>query len=328
MTREVTSDYSMLERLIEPAGKDVVDVGCGPGALVRELARNGARPVGIEVSEDQLAAALALDDGGGASYRVGRAQDLPLADDSTDIVVFQRSLHHIPPADLTQALREARRVLRADGLVYVSEPLPEGSYFVLTSLVEDEVEVRAAAQRALAESARAGLERVTTVEYEVRVLLAGPSAFRDRTVAVDPGRAELFDRRQQEIAAAFERIGQPGRSAGRALVRSAYARRRAAPGRSVISDSESARARGSLVEGTRGFGRLVGIYRYQVDLSLAAPAGWRQGFLPPPGRYPCRSREPSPNRAAACPKRNGPRPHPPLLPRCQTPVRTRRPPGT
>lgn len=210
MAREVTSDFSMLERLTEPAGKDVVDVGCGPGALVRELARRGARAVGVEVSEDQLAAALSLDDGGGGSYRVGRAQDLPVADDSMDVVVFLRSLHHIPPADLTRALREARRVLRADGLVYVSEPLPEGSYFVLTSLVEDEVEVRAAAQTALAESSRAGLERVTTVEYEVRALLAGTSVFRDRTLAVDPQRAEVFARREQEITAAFERAGEPG----------------------------------------------------------------------------------------------------------------------
>ncbi len=210
MAREVTSDFSMLEHLIEPAGKDVVDVGCGPGALVRELTRRGARAVGVEVSDGQLATALSLDDGGGGHYLVGTAQDLPVADDSMDVVVFLRSLHHIPPADLTQALREARRVLRAAGVVYVSEPLPEGSYFALTSLVEDEVEVRSAAQRALAESRLAGLERTVTVEYEVRARLAGVSAFRDRTVAVDPARAEVFARREQEITATFERLGEPG----------------------------------------------------------------------------------------------------------------------
>jgi 23S rRNA U2552 (ribose-2'-O)-methylase RlmE/FtsJ len=31
MRREVTTDLDMLERLIDPAGKDVVDIGCGPG---------------------------------------------------------------------------------------------------------------------------------------------------------------------------------------------------------------------------------------------------------------------------------------------------------
>jgi hypothetical protein len=214
MQRDVTSDLSVLERLVQPARKDVIDVGCGPGVLVRELTRRDARVVGVEVSDEQLAAALSHDDGGGARYLVGRAQELPLGDASMDVVVFLRSLHHVPPPDMAQALREARRVLRADGLVYVAEPLPEGSYFALTSLVEDEVEVRAAAQRAVAESSLAGLERAATVEYEVRARLAGTSAFRERTVAVDPSRAEVFARRQDEIAAAFRRLGEPGDGPG------------------------------------------------------------------------------------------------------------------
>ncbi len=210
MRRDVTTDLDMLERLIDPAGKDVVDVGCGPGVLVRELTRRGARTVGLEVSEQQLAPALAQDDGAGARYLVGSAQDLPLDDRSMDAVVFMRSLHHIPPADQSRALREARRVLRSDGVVYVAEPLPEGSYFALTSLVEDEVEVRAAAQKALAESRSEGLERVRTVEYEVRARLSGVHAFHDRTVTVDPSRAEIFAQHEAEIAATFDRVGEPG----------------------------------------------------------------------------------------------------------------------
>lgn len=200
----------MLEQLVNPAAKDVVDVGCGSGGLVRQLARAGARPVGVEVSDRQLAPALAQDEGNGARYLVGSAQRLPVADASMDVVVFMRSLHHVPPAELMPALREARRVLRDDGLMYVAEPLPAGSYFALTSLVEDELAVREAAQRALSDSSRAGLERTTTIDYEVRALLAGVSAFRDRTISVDPARADVFDQRRDEIAATFERLGEPG----------------------------------------------------------------------------------------------------------------------
>ena len=49
----------MLARLVAPAGKDVVDIGCGGGGLVRDLAALGARPIGIEISEEQLATARA-----------------------------------------------------------------------------------------------------------------------------------------------------------------------------------------------------------------------------------------------------------------------------
>lgn len=200
----------MLERLVAPAGKDVVDVGCGGGALVRDLVALGARPIGIEISEEQLATARARDGDSGARYLVGRAEALPLDDGSADVVVFMRSLHHVPPQHLEAGLREARRVLRPGGAVYVAEPLAEGDFFDLTSLVEDELEVRRAAQAALAEAHGVGLDRAVSTDYEVTICLPDVDAFRARTVSVDPERAEVFDARRAEIARAFARLGTPG----------------------------------------------------------------------------------------------------------------------
>jgi SAM-dependent methyltransferase len=213
-SREVVTDLAMLERSVKPAGRDVVDVGCGGGGLVRDLVRLGARVVGVEISEAQLASALARDPAGAARYLVGSAQALPLDDASVDVAVFMRTLHHVPPAQLTQALREARRVLRPSGAVYVAEPLAEGDFFTLTSLVEDELEVRAAAQSALAEAALAGLRRVSTVDYEVRVCIAGLEALRARIVSVDPERATRFDARKAALAEAFGRLGEVGEKPG------------------------------------------------------------------------------------------------------------------
>ena len=213
LSRDVLSDLDVLDRLVQPAGKDVVDIGCGGGALVRALAARGARVTGVEISEEQLAAARRDDDGSGR-FVVGRAESLPLDDASLDAVVFMRSLHHVPPADLLGALREARRVLRGDGLVYVAEPLACGDFFELTRMVEDEVEVRAAAQRALDGALDAGLERVSTLEYDVRLCLAGLDALRARVVSVDPARASRFESRRSELAEAFARLGEAGERAG------------------------------------------------------------------------------------------------------------------
>jgi SAM-dependent methyltransferase len=208
----------MLERLVAPAGKDVVDIGCGGGALVRELTARGARVTGVEVSAEQLTSALTRADQSAdaapARYLVGSAQALPLEDASVDVAVFMRALHHVPAPELLQALREARRALRPGGVVYVAEPLAEGDYYALASLVEDELEVRRAAQEALAEAARAGLERTRTVEYEVPVRIAGLAALRARTVSVDPARAEIFDARAPVIAEALEHLGEPGERPG------------------------------------------------------------------------------------------------------------------
>jgi SAM-dependent methyltransferase len=210
LTRELTTDLSMLERLVELLGKNVLDVGCGGGGLARELSGRGAQVNAVETSEEQLAPAIAADGNSGVRYLLGRAQELPLDDSSMDLVVFMRSLHHVPPADLRLALVEARRVLRAGGALYVAEPLPQGDYFALTSLVEDELEVREAAQNALAQAAGIGLERTNTVDYDVRSCLANFAAFRARIVSADPARAETFDARRAELAEAFQRLGVPG----------------------------------------------------------------------------------------------------------------------
>jgi SAM-dependent methyltransferase len=218
VARAPSTDLDVLYRLAQPAGKDVVDIGCGGGGLVRELAAAGARATGVEISPEQVAPALAADPDGVGRYLVGRAERLPLPDASMDVAIFMRALHHVPPGELKPALREARRVLRPDGLVYVAEPLAEGDYFALSSLVEDEVEVRAAAQRALADAARAGLERETTVEYEIAIALADTDAFRRRTVSVDPQRAPVFDARREEIDSAFRRLGTPDPHGGRVFM--------------------------------------------------------------------------------------------------------------
>jgi len=214
LARELTTDLAVLERLVAPDGKDVVDVGCGAGALARELSARGARVTAVEISEQQLTAAIARDRGSGARYLIGRAQSLPIPDGRVDVAVFMRTLHHVPPADLTLALREARRVLRPGGVVYVAEPLAQGDYFTLTRLVEDELEARGAAQGALARAACAGLARTVTVDYEVRLSVAGVVALRGRLVGADPARGPIFDARRAQLTAAFERLGEAGEQPG------------------------------------------------------------------------------------------------------------------
>ena len=207
------SDLAMLERLVAPSGKDVVDVGCGSGALVRALTECGARVTGVEISESQLAAAVEQDNGS-ARYLIGRAERLPLDDASVDIAVFMRSLHHVPRADLGAALVEARRVIRPGGAVYVAEPLAEGSFFELTRIVDDETDVRAAAQAALAQASDAGLHRATTIDYDAPLSVAGLPGLRARVVAADPRRAVRFDELTAELTEGLERLGEPGERAG------------------------------------------------------------------------------------------------------------------
>jgi hypothetical protein len=85
--------------------------------------------------------------------------------------------------------------------------LPEGPYFAVVSLVQDETDVRAKALEAIRGAARWGLEPAGEVINVQKAKFANYEAFRQRQIAVDPARASVVDCRDNEIRNAFERHG-------------------------------------------------------------------------------------------------------------------------
>lgn len=92
----------------------VVDVGCGGGRAVAELAGLGATAVGVDLDDAMLAAAR---ERWGPHFRTGDALALPFADGSVAGYRADKVLHALDrPLD---ALREARRVLAPGGRAVV-----------------------------------------------------------------------------------------------------------------------------------------------------------------------------------------------------------------
>jgi ubiquinone/menaquinone biosynthesis C-methylase UbiE len=105
---------------VAPQGGNVLDVGTGPGVLLVELARRrpDLRLVGVDLSADMATTAgrNLSEFGDRASARQGDVTDLPVDDDSVDLVVSSFSLHHWDaPKD---AVPQLDRVLRPGGRLY------------------------------------------------------------------------------------------------------------------------------------------------------------------------------------------------------------------
>ena len=94
-----------------------LDAACGTGRHTAYLASLGHEVIGVDTSAEMLALARQRIPGG--AFHEADLHDLPLADDSVDVVVCALALSHVP--DLAPPLAEFVRVLRPNGHVVISD---------------------------------------------------------------------------------------------------------------------------------------------------------------------------------------------------------------
>jgi ubiquinone/menaquinone biosynthesis C-methylase UbiE len=115
----------------------VLDLGCGPAILLPELARvlPSARLVGVDPSGPMLELAeRVIAEAGPGDYQLmeGRAEDIPLADASVDVVVSMKNLHEWEDAPM--GMSEVARVLRPGGALYIKDSNRAYPYWKLRML--------------------------------------------------------------------------------------------------------------------------------------------------------------------------------------------------
>ncbi len=107
------------------AARDVLDVGCGSGWWLAELAADGRIRAGLHGLDllDQRAQAARERLGQRAQIARGDARGLPYDDASFDVVSLFTVLSSLTgPTDIKRVLRQAARVLRPAGVLLVWEP--------------------------------------------------------------------------------------------------------------------------------------------------------------------------------------------------------------
>jgi ubiquinone/menaquinone biosynthesis C-methylase UbiE len=105
-------------------GLRVLEVACGRGGFLRELALAGACVTGCDFSFAALRVASARLGTAGVhcspTLTQGDAQGLPFADDSFDLVISCETIEHLP--DVQTAMKEMHRVTRPSGRLFLTTP--------------------------------------------------------------------------------------------------------------------------------------------------------------------------------------------------------------
>jgi ArsR family transcriptional regulator len=110
-------------RSLVPPDFTVADLGCGTGAFTAELARSGARVVGVDQSAAMLKVARrATRELPNVELHQASLERLPLADGSCDAALLLLVLSYVAAAE--PVLREARRILAPGGRLLVVDAYP------------------------------------------------------------------------------------------------------------------------------------------------------------------------------------------------------------
>ena len=198
------NNVAVAARLLAGRSGAALDIGCGPGTFTRSLTALFGAVSGIDISAKSIAKAEAAASAAGSKieFRVASGDALPYPDSSFDTAIFSNSLHHMP--DIAAALREARRVLPAGGLLYVMEPVPAGGYHEGTKLVSDETVVRAEAYRVLLHLAAEDMEPTVEIMYRGLRRFKDFAQWHDDQVERSPARQAAFDAQPEEVRRRFE----------------------------------------------------------------------------------------------------------------------------
>ena len=207
-------ETDIYHRLLSLDHKHIVELGCGSADITRDIASAGVgRKVwAFEVDEIAHTKNLQMADLPNVTFGLAGAQDIPLADQSIDIVFMFKSLHHVPQDLMDQSLQEISRVLKPGGLAYISEPIFAGEFNEILRLFHDEQKVRIAAFNALERAVEIGLfNLVEEVFFKAPLKFASFSEFENKVIKVTHSNHKLSDDLLHQVRQAFEKhMGKDG----------------------------------------------------------------------------------------------------------------------
>ncbi len=161
----ITSEMKVINRLLQVDGASILELGCGGAEKTRAIAERTdvASITAVEIDPIQHKKNLEITDLPKVNFKSYGAQLIPEPDNSFDIVMMFKSLHHVPGESMDKAMSEIRRVLKPGGRAYISEPVFAGPFNEIMRLFHDEQEVR---QNAFAAVERAVSGGVLELEEE------------------------------------------------------------------------------------------------------------------------------------------------------------------
>lgn len=199
-------ESEILNQVLSFDDKNILELGCGKAQITRVIASEGQnrKVTATEVDTIQHQKNLQINDLPNVKFVFAGSQDLPFDDNSFDIILLFKSLHHVPMEMMTDALNEITRVLKPGGFVYISEPIFAGGFNEILRLFHDEEIVRKAAFETIKYSVETNqLQLVEQIFFNTQRTYKEFSEFKELIINVTHNNHQLSDELMTEVKQKF-----------------------------------------------------------------------------------------------------------------------------
>lgn len=115
--------YACIKNII--TGKKVLDIASGEGYGTNLISKHASSVIGVDISEEAIEHAKKKYRSNNISFIRGSAENIPLSDNSIDVVISFETLEHLENHD--KMLEEIKRVMTKNGMLVISSP--DKSYY-------------------------------------------------------------------------------------------------------------------------------------------------------------------------------------------------------
>jgi len=207
-------ESEIYNRLLTLDEKHILELGCGSAEITRNIATSGAgrKITALEVDTIAHKKNLQIIDLPNVTFGLSGAQEIPLGDESVDVVLMFKSLHHVPLELMEASMHEIRRVLKPGGLLYVSEPIFSGDFNEILRLFNDEQEVRKAAFNTIKKAVDGGLySLVEETFFNSPMKFENFAEFESKIIKATHGNYLLDEKLYEQVQKRFEQhVGKDG----------------------------------------------------------------------------------------------------------------------
>lgn len=207
-------ESEIYNRLLSLDSKHILELGCGSADITRNIATSGVdrKITALEVDKIAHEKNLQISDLPNVTFGLSGAQDIPLDDESVDVVLMFKSLHHVPLELMERSMNEIKRVLKPGGMAYISEPIFAGDFNEILRLFHDEQKVREAAFNTLKKAVDDGLfNLVEEIFFNTSRKFENFTEFENDTIKVTYGNHKLDEELYSLVKQRFEQhLGDDG----------------------------------------------------------------------------------------------------------------------